>query len=204
MMYSRRTILWLIGLGLMVPGQVLGQSAPGAGLSEAVVEAKLTALAEGQLRLIAREPLIYGAVVDQNRRHNGFSHATISRLDGDWRREVYTQTNRKLIPEVMGNPASRYLETVVALSGGLYTEFMLIDALGLNVALAGLTPDYWQGDEDKFLKTFPVGLRAIHIGPPERNTSTNVWQRQVSITVTDPASLLPIGALCAGVDLDLL
>ena len=169
---------------------------------EALLSARLGALAEGQLRAIASEPILTEAVETKNRLTGAYSANLIARLDGDWRREVYSLNNRSLIPSVMDHAASRYLKTVQARSDGLYTEFILMDARGLNVGLSMLTPDYWQGDEDKWLRTYPVGPRAVHVGPDELNTATGIWQRQVSITVVDRRSLSPIGALCAGVALE--
>lgn len=199
---NRRRLLAL-GTGLLgtfatAPVQA---ARPDHGMSEVVVISKLQALAEGQLRLIAREPILLNAVQSQNRITSGYSSAHISRIDGDWRREVYAMETRNLIPAVMETPASLYLRRVSELSDGLYTEFMLMDARGLNVALSDITPDYWQGNEGKWLDTYPQGLSGFYIGPEEHNTLTNVVQRQIAITVADPRSLIPLGALCAGINL---
>mgnify|MGYP001089119550 CR=1 FL=1 len=63
-----------------------------------------------------------------------------------------------------------------------------------------MTSDYWQGDEDKFSKSFGVGADAIFIGDIEQDESTQTYQSQVSITVTDPATGAPIGSITAGID----
>jgi hypothetical protein len=70
----------------------------------------------------------------------------------------------------------------------------------LNVAQATMTSDYWQGDEDKFTKSFGVGPDAIDISDVEQDESTQVFESQVSITVTDPATGTPIGSITAGID----
>ncbi len=187
-------------LGAFATAPVLAAGA-GSGMSEAALASKLQALAEGQLRLIAREPILLKAVQSQNRITSGYSSAHIARIDGDWRREVYAMETRNLIPAVMGTPASLYLKRVAELSNGLYTEFMLMDARGLNVALSDITAGYWHGDKPRWLETYPKGLSGFHIGAEEHNTLTNVVQRQIAITVADPRSLIPLGALCAGIDL---
>lgn len=196
---NRRLVLAGMVSGLAIPA--LGRAGPPA-LDEAVVMSKLNALAEGQLRTIAREPILIEAVAAQNRETRSYSESLIERLDADWRREVYTEFNRRLIPAVMDRPASHFLKRVQELSEGRYTEFVAMDARGLNVALSDLTPDYWQGDEDKFLLTYPLGVSGRHIGPYEYYRGA--WQRQLSITIVNPVSLLPVGALCAGVAVELL
>ena len=42
-----------------------------------------------------------------------------------------------------------------------------MDKFGLNVGQSSVTSDYWQGDEDKFQKTFAVGPDAVFIDEPE-------------------------------------
>ncbi|GGA37086.1 hypothetical protein [Pelagibacterium lentulum] len=199
---NRRKLLAL-GTGLLgsiATAPVLAAGA-GHGMSEAALASRLQALAEGQLRLIAREPILLRAVQSQNRITSGYSSANIARIDGDWRREVYAMETRNLIPAVMETPASLYLKRVAELSDGLYTEFVLMDARGLNVALSDITAAYWHGDKPRWLETYPQGLSGFHIGAEEHNTLTNVIQRQIAITVAEPRSLIPLGALCAGIDL---
>jgi hypothetical protein len=66
-----------------------------------------------------------------------------------------------------------------------------------------VTSDYWQGDEDKFSKTFSVGADAVVLGEIEQDESTQLYQSQVSITITNAAGQ-PIGSITAGVDLSML
>jgi hypothetical protein len=86
-------------------------------------------------------------------------------------------------------------------SGGLFTEIFAMDAKGLNAAQSVVTSDYWQGDEAKFSESFGIGPDAVHLGEIEQDESTQTFQSQVSITITDPATGAPIGAITAGIDL---
>ena len=172
--------------------------APAAQIDPAILADKVGTLIETRLRAIAREPLVIDAIVAQNRITHAHTASVIARLDGDWRREVYTPDNRTLIPAVMGHPASHFLATLRDISEGFYTEFIVTDALGLNAALSDLTPDYWQGDEDKFLVPFNGGPGGHYLGPDEY--FRGAWQRQIAIAVSLPGSIAPIGVLCAGVD----
>ena len=79
-----------------------------------------------------------------------------------------------------------------------------MDAKGLDVAQSTLTSDYWQGDEAKWSETYPVGPDAVQIGEIEQDESTQVFQSQVSIAVTDPATGEVIGAITVGVDVSML
>ena len=73
----------------------------------------------------------------------------------------------------------------------------------LNVAQSTVTSDYWQGDEDKFTLSFGAGADAVFLGEIEQDESTQAYQSQISITVTDAAGQ-PIGSITAGVDLSML
>lgn len=63
-----------------------------------------------------------------------------------------------------------------------------MDARGLNVAASDVTSDYWQGDEEKFSATHEVGAGALHISDVEMDKSTQRYQGQISLTISDPAT----------------
>jgi hypothetical protein len=164
--------------------------------------APLTELANGQLKQIAADPALVAAITAQNAETAGYDQAKIDELDKQWRAEV-DAADKPLIGKVLATDASKALLAAQDASGGLLTEIFATDAKGLNVAQSTVTSDYWQGDEDKFSKTFPVGASAVFLGDVEQDESTQAYQSQVSITVVD-ASGNPIGSLTAGVDLSKL
>lgn len=163
----------------------------------------LTALAQGQLREIAQNPELVAAIIAQNAASSGYDQAKIDELDKQWRAEVDAAA-KPLIDATMGTAASQYLVGVQNESGGLFTELFATDAMGLNVAQSTLTSDYWQGDEDKFTASFGAGADAVVLGEVEQDESTQTYQSQVSITITDPATGAPIGSITAGVDVSML
>ena len=165
--------------------------------------APLTELANGELRQIAQNELVVAAIVAQNVITADYDQARIDELDAQWRAEV-DGAAKPLIDATLGTEASRWLVQAQEQGAGLYTEIFVMDARGLNVAQSTITSDYWQGDEDKFTASFGAGGQAVHIGEVEQDESTQAFQSQVSITVTDPASGAPIGAITVGVDLSLL
>ena len=161
--------------------------------------APLTELAKGQLREIAENAVLVQAVVAQNAATGAYDQAKIDALDKQWRAEV-DASDKPLINATLGTDASKYLADAMEKSAGLITEIFATDAKGLNVAQASMTSDYWQGDEDKFTKSFGAGPDAILVGDVEQDESTQTYQSQVSITITDPATGAAIGSITAGID----
>lgn len=160
----------------------------------------LTALAQGELKQIAADPVLVAAIIAQNATSAGYDQAKIDALDQQWRAEVDAAA-KPLIDATLANEASVYLAKVQDDSAGKFTEIFATDAKGLNVAQSTVTSDYWQGDEDKFTKSFGAGADAVFLGDVEQDESTQTFQSQVSITVVDPATGSPIGSLTVGVDL---
>lgn len=188
----------------LVAGTVLALGLPAASLAQDnEFAAPLTELANGKLREIAQNEVIVAAVSAQNAISAAYDQAKIDQLDGQWRAEV-GGASKPLIDATLGTDASKWLAQVQEESGGLFTEIFVMDAKGLNTAQSTVTSDYWQGDEDKFGLSFGAGADAVHLGEIEQDESTQTFQSQVSITVTDPATGAPIGAITAGVDLSKL
>ena len=82
----------------------------------------------------------------------------------------------------------------------MIAEVFIMDAQGLNVAASAVTSDYWQGDEAKFQQTYGVGPDAVHISEVELDESTQTYQAQVSLSLTDPATGALIGAVTFGLN----
>lgn len=167
-----------------------------------VFEAELGELARMRLQEIARSAVVIDAVRAQNLETSAYSHAKIAELDRLWAEETDGDYSRPLIDATMTRKVSQHLLAVQQRSEGLFTEIILMDAVGLNVGISRMTTDYWQGDEDKWRKTFLVGPHSLHIGPLEEDLSTRTVQSQVSLPVVDPDSGEVIGALTFGVDVE--
>lgn len=176
---------------------------PGAAQAELKHEQALKELVESQLRAIAENPVVIGAVTQQNAASGSLAQPEIDRLDQQWRSEVDGQ-EKTLIVRVLANDLSNYLKHISDDSAGLYTEIIVMDEKGLNVGQSSVTSDYWQGDEDKWMKTYPVGADAVFVDEIEMDESTQQLQSQVSFSIVDPASKQVIGAITFGVNLDLL
>ncbi len=160
----------------------------------------LTALAQGEIKDIASNPVLIAAIVAQNATTSGYDQAKIDALDTQWRAEV-DAASKPLIDATLASDASVYLAGVQEESAGKFTEIIATDAKGLNAAQSTISSDYWQGDEDKFTKSFGAGPNAVFLSEVEEDESTQTFQSQVSVTIVDPATGEAIGSLTVGVDL---
>lgn len=139
------------------------------------------------------------AVRVQNAATVGLSEVEIIAMDDAWRAQVGT-ADATLVASVLSNPTADFLRGQVETSGGVITEIILMDAVGLNVAISHVTSDYWQGDEAKHQETYGAGADAVHFSEVELDESTQRYQAQISVTLVDPATGEAIGAITIGVD----
>lgn len=142
---------------------------------------------------------VVAAIMAQNARTAGLSAEEIDALDKEWRAQV-GRADAPLISSVMDSAVSIELSDHVADTGGKITEMFIMDAQGLNVAASAVTSDYWQGDEAKFQQTYGLGPDAVHISEVELDESTQTYQAQVSLSLTDPATGALIGAVTFGLN----
>lgn len=158
---------------------------------------------ETELMNLVQDQVVVDAILAQNAQTSGYSEAEIIALDNAWRAEVGTGSTPTIDP-VLSNSAAEFLRTHVDASAGVLTEVFIMDSVGLNVAASAVTSDMWQGDEDKFQKTYGQGPGTVHFGEVEFDESTQTYQGQVSVTITDPSSGEPIGAVTFGLNADAL
>lgn len=163
----------------------------------------MQAYLDGAIRTWAADPVLVAAIEAANAERAGYDQAMIDQLDTAWRAEV-GQASTPTISPVLQNAASEFLRAQVAGSEGRITEVFVMDAHGLNVAASDVTSDMWQGDEDKFTKTFGAGPDGVFFGDVELDESTQTFSGQISISIVDPETNEVIGALTVGVDAESL
>jgi hypothetical protein len=156
-------------------------------------------VAELRAMMVSRVALI--SLAAQNERLAGMDAAKIDELDKQWRAETESDA-QPLIAQLMGNPLSSYLIRKKAESNGLFAEMFVFDAQGMNVGQSSVTSDYWQGDEDKYLKTFAVGPDAVFVDEVEFDDTTRQNRRQVSFAIVDPESGALIGGATVEINID--
>lgn len=166
-------------------------------------EPALRDLAEQKIMAIASDPAIVAAIQARNTETGGMAEAAIIDLDKKWRAEVGGSDTPTISPVLEGDVAEM-LRAIRDESEGLFTEIFVMDMVGLNVAASDTTSDYWQGDEAKWQQTYGAGAGAIHISEVELDESTQSYQSQISVAITDPATNAPIGAATFGVNIEFL
>ena len=168
-------------------------------VAEEAYVAPIKAYVEQNVQPWLSDPAVISAIKAQNEAHAELSQADIDAMDKEWRAGV-DGGDRKLIDGVLSNALSAFLQKKQQESGGVITEVFVMDNKGLNVGQNALTSDYWQGDEDKFQKSFGAGAGAMFVDAPEKDESTQVLQSQASTTIVDESGNL-IGAITIGINL---
>lgn len=174
----------LIGLGLIAYQGYRANQATNAAIAEIT-------------RLSGNRDLI-DAILVQNAQTYRLKPNDIAALDRQYQADVKTQSG--IATELMARPASVMLKDYVERAQDRIVLIMLMDKAGLNVADSRLTHDYWQGDEEKFTQTLPLGAGAVHWGKAERDDVTGRIMHIVARTVIDPKTGEPIGAIAIGYD----
>ncbi|SFG14237.1 hypothetical protein SAMN04488020_101295 [Palleronia marisminoris] len=139
------------------------------------------------------------AIEAGNAAHGELSEYELIALDRMWRREV-GEDDQPTIEAVISGPGTERLRAMMERGGGALTEIIVMDKRGMNAAVSSVTSDFWQGDEDKFLRTFSQSPDALHIEDLELDESTGRFQIQVSRTLVDPVTGTSVGAVTFGFD----
>ncbi|HET6618469.1 MAG TPA: hypothetical protein VFG64_00920 [Dongiaceae bacterium] len=166
---------------------------------DAEIKAKAKDYTEAQIAKWVADADVVAAINAANAASAGYDQAKIDTLDKQWRAEVGAASH-PLIDQVMASPASAKARSWCNGAGGVVTEVILMDDKGLNVGICDVSSDYWQGDEAKYKNTFPKGAGTVFVDDVEQDSSTQKFQVQSSMTVVDPATGKPIGAVTVGLD----
>ena len=136
------------------------------------------------------------AVRAQNAMTAAYSSAEIERLDQLWRQQAGTE-NAPVITPVIDNPLAAALRAWRDNSDDLIHEIFVMDRVGLNVAAAAPTSDYWQGDEPEHADAIANGF---YVGSLEFDDSVQRYQVDAAVPIHDPDTGAIIGALAVGLD----
>ena len=153
---------------------------------------------EKNIRPWLADPMLIDTIMSQNKKHAHITIAEIDRLDAGF----IERTDKALIASTSENPLAEYLKQKKAAADGVIFEIFVVDNKGLNVAQTDPTLDYMQGDEAKFQKTFLVGPDAVFIDEAAPDNGVNV--AQADMTIKNPKTGKPIGAIIVGVAVDKL
>ncbi|MBM7066941.1 type IV pili methyl-accepting chemotaxis transducer N-terminal domain-containing protein [Actibacterium sp. 188UL27-1] len=175
-------------------------STPG---QEDVYRVPLQNYAKRELSKWLSNPELIAAINAQNAEHAALSLDQIDALDQDWRAEAKSGGG-ELITRLLSHPSSEWLRGQQTATAGFVTEVFVMDNRGLNVAQSVETSDYWQGDEAKWKQTYGNGSGEMHISEVEFDDSTQFFQSQVSLPISDPATGKLIGAITFGINVQSL
>jgi hypothetical protein len=151
----------------------------------------------------AANPLVVEAVKAANSKQ-ARTLGEIIQLDDKWIEGTF---DGKWLGELLDNPCARYLKQLQNENGGrggMYSEIFVMDRQGCIIAESGKTSDYWQGDEDKFVKAFVDGEGAIFVDEADYDESTQTSLIQVSVPVIDPETEKAIGVMTIGLNVRIL
>jgi hypothetical protein len=145
------------------------------------------------------DAVIVRALKDANSINAKRTLQTIKMLDNEWQND---KGLNEIMKKYLSCEAAMFLKKKEKNSNGVYDEISLSDRQGCITAMTNKTFDFWQGDEDKFVKAFNNGKGAIYVSEKTLDKSTMDELVQISVPVYDPATKEAIGVLTIGVNND--
>lgn len=145
-----------------------------------------------EIKAIAAKPEVIAAVKAQNAQ--GLSIDAIKTMDSKW---IAASGGLPEGKAMMESATSKALLTAEK-AKPYFTETILTDNQGANVAISAMTSDYWQGDEPKFVKAYAEGKGADYVARAKKDESSGAVVSQVSVPVMDGGKA--IGTLTIGVN----
>ena len=181
--------IFIMSLALVLSHISYGQDAMSQAQLQEVIKDKIAGV-----KKMSSHSLIVKAVKEQNAK--SITMADIKMRDTDWK------ASKELTPfkvSLQKTPVGYYLKRKVELNKSIYSEAFLTDNQGANVTAFPATSDYWQGDEDKWSKSFNSGNGKIYIGEVELDESSGSYATQISAPVISDG--VTIGVLVIGIKL---
>lgn len=155
------------------------------------------ALAErclAQLQSVAHDDIVVSAVIEANRA-NQQTPEQILEKDAQWRKS--TASDCPLLVPFLTNPCAEFLKSTQK-EHPQYLEIFVMDNKGCIVGESNRTSDYWQGDEDKWIRSFNAGKGTVFIDEVAYDQSTQSYVVQMSVPIFDSTGAT-IGAMTTSV-----
>jgi hypothetical protein len=189
-------------VGMIAAAAILFHSTPYPAYSEPAYVSVVREYVEKRIKPIIAAPIVHKAIEEQNAKFGDVSDMDVRVLDNTYRSEIQTG-QWQMVKGLLGKPVSRYLKSMQDDSQGTIVEIFVTDRHGLNVGQSVATTDYWQGDEDKFLKTFARGSDEVFIDRAERDEQTQLLETQASFIIRGDDGQ-PIGIATVTIAIDAL
>lgn len=162
-----------------------------------VIDAKAKAFATGPLLALISDAALVAEVKAQNAKRATLDE--IKAIDAAW---SAAEDELPIQREKLNNAAAAAIKAMVAGHGAL-REVFAMDNQGANVGQNALTSDYWQGDEDKWTKSFAAGAGGADVGKAKFDKSANATLQQISLPLIDADGSV-VGAITFGIAIDAL
>ncbi len=143
-------------------------------------------------------------LIDSTSTSKNLTQTRIQELDKQWRehRGSHLEYSNSLISEVFNSHLSEKVRGFKREYSGLFSEIIITDKQGLNIAISDIPSDYWQGDEEKYLKTILTNNLSTFIDRIRFDSSSSTFQSQINFAVTNKNSDI-IGMVIVGVNVEL-
>lgn len=123
----------------------------------------------------------------------------IKKIDTEWQA---AESELPIQKQKLSNACAEEVKAV-AKRLSVLREIFVMDDQGANVGQNGLTSDYWQGDEDKWQKSFKESKGGVDVGKVKFDKSANTNLQQVSLPIIADDGTV-IGAVTFGIDIGAL
>lgn len=129
--------------------------------------------------------------------------ASIKALDQQWRseRESNVLKPNDLISQIYNTSLSNEVRAFKIKNGNLFSEIIITDKQGLNIGISDIPSDYWQGDEEKYMKTVQALSLDAFIDRIKFDSSSSTFQSQVSLSILGGAGDI-IGMVTIGINVE--
>lgn len=148
-------------------------------------------------RLPSLEPTLIAA----NKATKELSQQEIDTRDKKWI-QAFAENDYGYSIDLVNLPLSAELREIKKQSQDMITEVIVTDKRGLNVAISDMTSDYWQGDEEKFIRAYNKPPNSFFFGDINYDESTKRFQLQLSVPLHTVQKLEPLGVMIFGVDVE--
>lgn len=143
---------------------------------------------------------LLAALVRQNASNREKTTNQLRQIDEQWQL-AFKVGNFNYAQIIVNKPVSRLLMQLRANSNELLSEIIVMDEQGYNLAVAEMTSDYWQGDEDKYLQVYNKEPSKMYFDQIKYDASSRRFQVQVSTQILDK-NQKPLGVVTLGIDVD--
>jgi K+-sensing histidine kinase KdpD len=144
------------------------------------------------------DDVIIQAVNEANKKYASRTLDQVKAADKEW---IESKEITTFMKELMENKSAVLLKDKIKKSQNLYAEIFTTDFQGCIVGETERSSDYWQGDEDKFIKTYGAGGK-IFIDKIKYDESSKTSSMQISLPLYDAKAKKMIGSITITVDMD--